>query len=478
MSCPVTMPSKGVPTWVFRLISPMTGALAARARTAAAHTAVAALNVLTTSSMALPPAAPRWRPLGDGATDGTAARDSAADRAATGDGAAVAVPGGSFADGQSGAIPVPDGLASIPPGPRLAAVLAQIPVGRVRGRDVLEVMAATYRQANHDRAAFLRTVLESGQRMPGSAETVTRLELPGEFAAEHVRAHLVWSRRRADTTFALAWDIHIRLPMLSEAMYAGDLDEPRAVAFAQWTDGLTEDQAAQICAHLLPVAPGMLVGQLIEAIRRAAIAIDPDWAERRYKKALKGRRVVGTRNEEGTATITGHDLPVDRAAAACDRIDALAMCCKRAGDKRPVNHIRVDLFLGMLDGTYEHLADHDVIAHVLAHPFTTSGDENGSQDDGPGGGRNNDDDGGRGGDLGAGGDLSGGHSGGHGGAPGSDDDDGRDDSDDDGDLGDGGAGGGAPGGDDDGGQGGGWSSGPVGGGFPVRDTGHMFVVTG
>lgn len=271
-------------------------------------------------------------------------------------------------------------------------------------------MAAAYRQANHDRAVFLRAVLESGLRRAGSGDTVARVEHPGEFAAEHVRAHLVWSRRRADTTFALAWDVHMRLPMLGDAMYAGYLDEPRAVAFSRWTEGLTDEQAAQICAHLLPVAADTLVGQLIEEIKRLAVAIDPDWAEKRYRQAVKGRRVVGARNDDGTANITGHDLPVDRAAAACDRIDTLAMCCKRAGDQRPIHHIRVDLFLGMLDGTYEHMDDEHIVAHVLVHPFTTS-DEGDGHGNHAGHGREGDGGGDNGGDTGGNDETGGGNGG-------------------------------------------------------------------
>ncbi len=269
-----------------------------------------------------------------------------------------------------GAVRLPGGFGTLAPGPALGAVLAEVPVRRVSGHDTVDVMAAAYRQACHAQSVFLRALLETGMRRVHSGDGVARVESPGEFAAEEARAALVWSRRRADSTFEFAWQVHERLPMLGEAMEAGVLDEPRARAFVQWTIGLSDDQAAQVIAGLLPVAGGLLVGALIDRVKRAAIAVDPGWAERRYRAAVKGRRVEGSRNDDGTANLHGLDLPIDRAAAACDRIDTLARACKHAGDARPIDHIRADLYLGLLDGTFEVFTDDQIIDHVLRHPFT------------------------------------------------------------------------------------------------------------
>ncbi|MBX6382960.1 MAG: HNH endonuclease [Microbispora sp.] len=267
------------------------------------------------------------------------------------------------------AVPIPDGLAAIPPGAELAALLAEVNVERVSGFDTVEVLKAAYRQVCHARAWFLHALLEVGLRDSFSGDEVARLEVPDEFAPDEARAALVWSRRRANSTFELAWNVHRRLPILGEAMLAGILDEPRAVAFVRWTLGLTDEQAAMVCDQLVPQASSWTVGELIERIQRMALAIDPAWAERRYTEAVRRRRVVGTRNEDGTATVSGLDLPLDRAAAGCDRIDELARACKRAGDRRPIDHIRVDLFLGSLDGTFEGMSDDEIVTYVLTHPF-------------------------------------------------------------------------------------------------------------
>ncbi|WP_204047356.1 HNH endonuclease signature motif containing protein [Microbispora siamensis] len=287
----------------------------------------------------------------------------------------------------------------------MAALLAEVNVERVSGFDTVEVLKAAYRQVCHDRAWFLRVLLEVGLRDSFSGDEVARLEVPDEFGPDEVRAALVWSRRRADSTFELAWNVHRRLPILGEAMLAGTLDEPRAVAFVRWTLGLTDEQAALVCDQLVPQASSWTVGELIERIQRLALALDPAWAERRYAEAVRRRRVVGTRNEDGTATVSGLDLPLDRAAAGCDRIDELARACKRAGDRRPIDHIRVDLFLGSLDGTFEGMSDEEITTHVLCHPFhdtpdAREDDAGNAPDDGTGTGGSGHDPDDSGGDFG------------------------------------------------------------------------------
>ncbi|WP_204074160.1 HNH endonuclease [Planotetraspora phitsanulokensis] len=279
-----------------------------------------------------------------------------------------------FSSGTDRPLPIPDGLASLPPGAELAEALAHVDERRVSGFDTVEVLKAAYRQSCHDRARFLAVLLEVGLREHFSGDSVRRLEVPDEFSPDEARAALVWSRRRADSTFELAWGVHRRLPQLGEAMLRGDLDEPRAAAFIRWTAGLTAQQAETVCSQLVPGADRLTVGALIEQIQRLVLAIDPEWAQKRYAEAVRRRRVVGTRNEDGTANVSGLDLPLDRAAAGCERIDDLARACKRAGDKRPIDHIRTDLFLGSLDGSFEGLRDREIVAHVLDHPFVDPND--------------------------------------------------------------------------------------------------------
>ena len=272
-------------------------------------------------------------------------------------------------------LPVPDELETVPPGAMLAELLDALAVEEVSGFDTVRLLEAAYRQLSHVRAVFLSILRETGLRRPGSVSTVERTKAPNEFACEEARAALVWSRARATSTYGFATDVFDRLPVLGEAMLAGTLDEPRARAFVEWTQGLTDAQAETVCEQLLPEAAGLMVGELIDRIKRACLAIDTEWAAKKYREAVRARRVAGSRNPDGTANLGGYQQPIDRIAAASEHIDNLARACKRAGDQRAIDHIRSDLFLGMVDGTFEALTDSEIVEHVLAHPYIEPTDE-------------------------------------------------------------------------------------------------------
>ncbi len=266
-------------------------------------------------------------------------------------------------------------LADIPPGPQLSAALADIDLTGLSGFDCVEVLKARYRQLNHDRAQVMAAMVEVGLRGRAPTGDLTRMPVPDEFSADEIRAALMLTRRAADAQFDLAYDLITRLPAVHAAMDAGRLDEPRARVLSEWTTELSPAQARGVCDALLPEVPKLTTGQLIEKIKKMAIAIDPAWAQRRYEQAVAERKVVGYRNPDGSANLTGYNLPVDRVAAACGHIDALAKAAKRAGDARPIDHIRADLFLGMTDGTYTGLDDATILERLrIAH-----------WDDGPGG---------------------------------------------------------------------------------------------
>jgi hypothetical protein len=262
---------------------------------------------------------------------------------------------------------VPEGLAEIPPGPELARVLADLKPSRLSGFDCVEVLKAQYRQANHERAKVMAMMAEVGlcHGVWPAGQELRRLAEPDEFAADEVRAALVLTRRAAEDQFWVAHDLVARLPGVHAAMLAGVLDEPRARVFSEWTLQLSPAQARAVCTALLPQAPQLATGQLIEKIKKLAISVDPEWAQRRYEQALAERKVVGRRNADGSANLAGYNLPLERVAAASGHIDALAKAAKHAGDSRPIDHIRAELFLGMTDGSYTGLDDATIVELLL-----------------------------------------------------------------------------------------------------------------
>ncbi|MGH3916492.1 MAG: DUF222 domain-containing protein [Pseudonocardiaceae bacterium] len=287
---------------------------------------------------------------------------------------------------------IPEGLADIPPGPELACVLAGVELSQLSGFDCVEVLKAQYRQANHERARVMAAMVEVGLCGPTHDDDLTRMAAPDEFSADEVRAALGLTRRAAEAQFWLAHDLVTRLPQVHAAMDGGVLDEPRARIFSEWSTELSPEQAQAVCAGLLPRAPELTTGQLIEQIKKLAIAADPDWARRRYEQAVADRKVVGRRNPDGSANLSGYNLPLERVAAASGHIDTLAKAAKRAGDSRLLDHIRADLFLGMTDGTYTGLDDAAIIELLTTASTDQSdrdedtdgrSDDNGPEDKGP-----------------------------------------------------------------------------------------------
>src|SRR5581483_467650 len=75
-------------------------------------------------------------------------------------------------------------------------------------------------------------------------------------------------------------------------------------------------------------------------------------AKKEYEHNLTQRKVARGLNPDGTAYLAGHNLPADQTAAADERLDALARAAKHAGDDRPIDAIRADIYLALLAGTW------------------------------------------------------------------------------------------------------------------------------
>jgi hypothetical protein len=256
-------------------------------------------------------------------------------------------------------------LEDIPAGPALAAALADIDVDRVPGPSLPFLLQARCRQANHERGALVATVVAI-LRYNVPAPVAELSAKPGEFAVDEVRAALRLTRKGAKILCELAWDLPRRLPDVLAAMLSGVLDQGRAQVFSTWTADLSREHVDDVVAQVLPLAPELTTGELKGAIARLAIALDPEWTRRRYEAALRGRRVVGKPNPDGTGTLTGHDLPAGEVLAACARLDALARAATAAGHPDRLDHLRADLLLAMLTGRYTGMTDQQIIADLLA----------------------------------------------------------------------------------------------------------------
>ena len=191
-------------------------------------------------------------------------------------------------------------LAQTPTGPDLATRLADLDVSTLTDFECVEVLRARYRQASHERGELFAVITEVIDRVSRDSEPPQH-EHPDWQGTAEVGEALVLTTRGAEDLCGLATDVVRRLPGVQAALTGGVIDQPRARVFSTWTAELTDEHAKAVVAALLPKAPRMTTSALVAAIRRHAIALDPNWARRRYEKALRTRRVRGFVGREGTA---------------------------------------------------------------------------------------------------------------------------------------------------------------------------------
>jgi hypothetical protein len=261
--------------------------------------------------------------------------------------------------------PLPSGVEAMAAGAALLGVLESVDPGLLSGSDTVDYAAAVYRLVNHVQGLLLAAVAETGvAEKPLTTDRVAHPDV--DFGADEIRAALVLTRTAAEGWLWLAWDLRTRLPQVQAALLSGVLDLPRAKILSEWTLDLPDPAARALVEHLLGRAHLVTTGQLIDESKRLAVAIDPQWARRRYERGLTGRKVVARRNPDGTANLGGYDLPVERVAAAAARVDRLAKAARRAGHPDVLDHLRADLYLSLLDGAYEALTDEQILEDLIA----------------------------------------------------------------------------------------------------------------
>ncbi|MGH3853166.1 MAG: DUF222 domain-containing protein [Pseudonocardiaceae bacterium] len=263
---------------------------------------------------------------------------------------------------------IPEGLAQMAPGPELGVLLGGLTMSALTGTDLVEVLRARARQLSHEQAQLLAAMVEVGLCDPHArTDEVARLTQAPEYAADEIRAALAWTRNAAYREYHFAEALLVRLPTVFTALDTGAICRGKAWLFTELCAQLTDEQAQVVCERLLPDATRLTTGELAARIKKLAMALDPEWAAHRYASAVRDRDVIGYLDEDGTATVTGRKLPADQAAAACARIEDLAKAAKRAGHPGRIGPLRADIYVGLLEGRWQHLTRGQIIADLLAH---------------------------------------------------------------------------------------------------------------
>src|SRR4029453_11319549 len=150
----------------------------------------------------------------------------------------------------TGQTPLPDGLADMPPGPALAAVLSTVDRTRLTGAQLARVLRPQYRQVPHEQARMLADAVELAKVPWDGPGKVTR-EQADEYASIQAGLTMTISPRYADQLLGLGQGLLDRLRMVYAAWAAGHIDSPRALAFSQCLALLDDDPARRIATDPL-----------------------------------------------------------------------------------------------------------------------------------------------------------------------------------------------------------------------------------
>ena len=115
---------------------------------------------------------------------------------------------------------LPDGLADMPPGPALAAMLSTVDRTRLSGPQLAVVLRAQYRQVAHEQARLLADAVELAKVPWDCPGKVTR-EQADEYASMQVGLTLTISDWHADKLLDLGQILLDRLPMVYRALFDG-----------------------------------------------------------------------------------------------------------------------------------------------------------------------------------------------------------------------------------------------------------------
>ncbi|WP_345344045.1 DUF222 domain-containing protein, partial [Actinomycetospora succinea] len=247
----------------------------------------------------------------------------------------------------------------------LVAELDGIDPTLLTGEDLAAYVRARWRVHNRAEAQLLAGLRELGTAQDGHTG---RLASSDEFSGDEVAAVLGCSRTAASQRLDLADDLAVRLPALGRALWDGRLDEPKVRAISELTRDLADDHAREAVAVVLPEAAGLAVMALRERVAEVVLDIDPEWAERRRRRAEARGRVDLTMNPSGTATLAVVDAPAAEGIASMSRIEALAAVVRGLGVLTPITLLRRQVGTRLLDGSTAGMTDTEV-AELLAAEY-------------------------------------------------------------------------------------------------------------
>ena len=242
------------------------------------------------------------------------------------------------------------GIGEIAPGLELMRLLAGVDRDSLSDFDRVEVLRARARLRAHLDAELLADMSGILDAEVGRLGDDLEWGDVHDVAAAEIGAALCWTRRASERQLDLAWSLLSDFRPVWEMLRAGLIDLPRARVIVEHTVHLEGEVRDQVVKVALDKAPEQTTGLLAARIRRLALWVVPDNAKKRYEQGLEERRLVSDANSDGTANLSGFQLPAERSQAAARRINRAAHQLKASGDPRSLDQIRADIYLDLLIG--------------------------------------------------------------------------------------------------------------------------------
>ena len=247
---------------------------------------------------------------------------------------------------------VPPELEILPPGPLLAAALAEIDRSELDGYDLVRVLKASDRLVAHYQACSMATAVEISYAAPlYSPSPGQRHEEAFEFASDEIRAALTLTRNAADARLSLASELVEMLPRVWEMLHEGIIDFSRAMVIARGVLHLGEEEARNVVEAIAERAPRLTTGELAAWIRRLCAESEPERAKRRYEQARKERLLWIEQTVDGTGAIHILNAPIEQVRAIGRRVNAHMFALRKVDDPRTHDQMRADIATDLLLGS-------------------------------------------------------------------------------------------------------------------------------
>ncbi|ALG07214.1 DUF222 domain-containing protein [Kibdelosporangium phytohabitans] len=166
---------------------------------------------------------------------------------------------------------------------------------------------------------------------------------------EELAAPMNMSIRVATKRILEAEHIVRRLPATLQALQDGVIDTARLRATYQITKDLSDDDALTVEKAVLSHGAHASYQEYRRALRRQAMKVDPEAAERKRKQRLEQRDVVTRKSEDGSAKLVATML-AGEAESAYNVLNHLAHKAKTPDDTRTLAQRRADALIDLVLG--------------------------------------------------------------------------------------------------------------------------------